>query len=320
MRHLKLFATLSVSLIIGLASCSDDGSQEIRGDDGNPSTGNGNGNNNSPNNQPKINFEETPNDIQQPGDSVTYQVTLQSSTGETNLDKLTMEIMAKNSGGSFTALPEYTKNKDLSPVPTTGTKVGFRLKNEDFENYDSVKAKFTLTDMAENNTVNSHLFGLGEIFRDRYVAAGGDSVIRINHRLTPIQPPDNKFDLYYEENNVTVGYVPGAGSEATIKDDSKDSFTFNRRWATETEASFVKANNSDINYNRPFDLEIQKAYANGTPSSSVINISQGDLIIVKLRSPGNNFALLQIETVAEDQQNPRSSYISFKGRGANIYQ
>ncbi len=324
MKLLKLTFAIFIGLLAGLASCDDNAKQDIRGDDGNPSTGGnggsggGGGGNGATNGDPAIAFEQTPGDVIQKGDSVSFTLTVESSSPQTNLKKLSMEVMAKDAGGLYQALSEYKDSQSFSAVPTTGANFGFRVSNVDFGDFDSVKAQFKLVDEDNQNVTESYVFAIGEIFRDKYFI-GGDSVIPIYHKYTPKQSNSvkTKFDLYYYENNTTQGYVPGAGSKATIADDSKDSSSFNRQWTTETDAEFVKANGAGIDFQRPFDIQIEQAYKNRDPKKTIINISANDLIIVKLRNQGR-FALLKIVDVVDNQSDPTSSFISFKGKGKDI--
>jgi len=316
MKQLKVILPAALmGLMVGLASCDKEAQENLRDDNNGGGDGGGN-----PGSQPEISFIKTPDNIAQSGDSVTFTLTITSSTNSVNLKSLKMEVLRKTTGGTFNAKPGYTKTKQFSNIPKTATTMGFRIKNGDFNSTDSVKAKFTLKDQENKSVAKSKVIALGSIMPDRYVAAGGDTVIEIRHKFTSKQPSDNKFDLYYYENNNTVGYVdPGGGDKATIMDDSPNDSTFNRQWTTTTSASFVKANNADINFNKPFDINVAKAYNQGNSSKSVINIAQDDLIIVKLRNQGR-FALLKIVNVVPDQQNPAASYISFKGKGSDDLQ
>lgn len=325
MKLLKLSFAVFTGLMVGLASCDDDAKQDIRGEDGNPSTGgggsgggNGGGNGGTTNNDPSISFEETPGNVIQKGDSVSFTLTVESSSAQTNLEKLSMEVMAKEAGGLYQALSEYKDSQSFSAVPTTGANFGFRVSNVDFQPFDSVKAEFRLTDKDDQTVTESYIFAVGEIFKDKYFI-GGDSVLPIYHKYTPKASNSVKtqFDLYYYENNTTQGYVPGAGSKVTIADDSKDSSSFNRQWTTKTDAQFVKANGSGIDFQQPFDIQIEQAYKKRDPKKTIINISANDLIIVKLRNQGR-FALLKIVEVVDDQATPTNSYITFKGKGKDI--
>ncbi len=318
MKRLTILFPVFLVFLVGFGCTPDDASRDIRNDNGNPKTDDDNNNNNQTTGDPSITFRNTPAGIAKAGDSVGFRLTLQSSSSEFNLSDLRMEVLRKPVGGAYTALPNYTKEATFSNVPATGTQMGFRLKNEDFNNKDSVKVKFTLNDEADNSKTKEWALALGKLIEDMYKKAGGDTVIPIHHKETTKQPPDNKYDLHHEDN--TTGYVnPGgsAGNEATIADDSQTDSTFERRWTTETSADFVKANGSGINFNEIYDIQLAKAYQNGSPTQTLINLSEGDLIIVNLRDNGG-LALLKIVNVAKDQNNTASSFISFKGKAKDI--
>ena len=315
MKKLTLILAIGLGLAYVLSSC-------VKGDD--LARGGGdNGNGTNPGNpkgteKPKVQIASDPGDFVRINDSVNFQLILNSNSTISTLNKVSMQVFKKESSG-FRDLTQYTKEASKTGRTAAGHTFGFTIKDIDFNSKDSIRVKFTIKATNGKTAEAKHVLVVSRVMRDRVIAAGNDSVIRINHKFTNSQPPDNKFSLKYTSSAYQMGYVEGGqGDSADIADNSPNDSTFTREWTANTSTMFVKANNSDINFNNPLDVQVTAAYDNGSPSSTVSGLKKDDLIVARVRDK-EKYILIKIHRVFEASSNPKDAFIEFKARGKNLY-
>ncbi len=307
---------IGLGLLTGLSSCVD-------GDDsiGGGSSGNGNGGSSGSNeSDPNITIQESPDKFLRPGDSVDFQVLLESNSTVARLNEVTFELFERQPNGEFEVLPGYTRVISKAGIPSSGERFGALLESSEFNSGDTLKAQFTLKNTDGGSATEEQTLILSEFMDDRVLRAGEDSVIRIQHALVDDpNAPQNKFGLFYTANSYQMGYVvSGQAVEADIADDSQTDSTFAKRWRSETATRFVKANDADLNFTYPLDVKVEGAYNAGDPTETVENIQEGDFIIANVRND-DKFILIRITRILEDTENATQRFIQFKATGKDLY-
>ena len=310
---------VGLGLLTGLSSCVD-GDDSIGGGSGGNGNGTGPGGGNNDKSEPVITIQESPEKFLRPGDSVSFQVLLESNSSIERLSEVSFELFQLNSSGEFEILPSYTDTVSKAGIPSSGERFGALLRSTEFNSGDTLKARFTLKNTDGGFTREVDTVIISEFMDDRVLRAGEDSVIRIQHALVDDpNAPLNKFGLFYTANSYQMGYVvSGQAREADIADDSQSDSTFAKRWRSETDTRFVKANNADLNFTYPLDVKVEGAYYAGNPTKTVENIQEGDFIIANVRND-DKFILIRITRVLEDTEDATQRFIQFKGTGKDLY-
>lgn len=303
---------LGFGLISGLSSCVD-GTDDIGGK-GNGNNGGGSGSKKDP----VITIESEPDKFIRAGDSVSYELVLESNSQLTSLKELRFELL-EGIGNNFNALPSYSRTFDKAGIPSSGERFGFLIEST-FSSGDTLKAKFTLENANGASTTKERMLIVSELMDDRVISGAEDSTIIIQHRLIddPNQPK-NEFSLDYSANEYNMGYVTsGQGEEADIADDSQTDSTFAKRWKSKTSTMFVKANEADLNFTYPIDVKVEGAYKAGSPAKVVENIEEDDIIIANVRDE-DKYVVIQIQRVFDSPEKATAKYIQFKATGKNLF-
>ncbi len=309
----KFLLAIGFGVITGLSSCVD-GSDSIGGGSGG---GNGNGGGSDSSN-PKITIQSQPDKFVRAGDSLSYQLLLQSNSQLTSLKEVRFELQ-RLVDGSYKVLPDFTSVIDKSGIPSTGQRFGFVIKNT-FESGDTLRAKFMLENTNGSSTTKTRMLIVSEFMDDRVISSAEDSTIIIQHRfIDNPNEPKNEFSLYYTANLYQMGYVTsGQGQEADIADYSSDTSTFDRRWRSKTQTRFVKANDANLDFTYPLDVKVEAAYKARTPTDVIENISEGDLYIANVRQTGR-YLVIKITEIFDQPEDPTARYIQFKATGKDLF-
>ena len=312
---------IGLGLLTGLSSCVD-GDDSIGGGSGGNGNGTGPGGGNNDKSEPVITIQESPEKFLRPGDSVNFQVLLESNSSIERLSEVSFELFQLNPSGEFEILPSYTDTVSKAGIPSSGERFGALLRSSEFVSGDTLKAQFTLKNTDGGFTREVDTVIISEFMDDRVTwgsFSGPDSIIRIRHALNDDQDePRDKFGLFYTANNYQMGYVVnGLAREADIADDSQTDSTFAKRWRSETATRFVKANNADLNFTYPLDVRVEGAYNAGNPTKTVENIQEGDFIIANVRND-DKFILIRITRILEDTEDATQRFIQFKAAGKDL--
>ncbi len=308
-----LLLAIGFGIMSSLSSCID-GSDDIGGGSGGNNNGGGNGNDPDP----IITIQKGPDKFIRAGDSLNYQLLLESNSQLTSLKEVTFELL-ELVDGEYEALPSYTSVIDKSGIPSTGQRFGF-VAESTFQSGDTLRAKFTLENTNGNKTTKKRMLIVSEFMDDRVISATEDSTIIIQHRLIDNpNAPKNEFSLYYTSNLYQMGYVTsGQGQKADIADFSKSDSTFDKRWRSKTSTRFVKANSADLDFTYPLDVKVATAYKDGSPTDVIENIQEGDLYIANVRQ-SDRYLLIKIQRIFTTPEKATAKFIQFKATGKNLF-
>lgn len=315
-KSLLFLVAVGFGLVSALSGCVD-------GDDSIGGSGNGNGNGGgggSNTSEPQVTIQRGPDKFVRAGDSLDFQVLLESNSTIAQLNEITFELLRLNTNGNYEALPDYTRTISKAGIPSSGERFGALIESGTFASGDTLRAQFTLKNTDGGSTVKRQMIIVSEFMDDRVVSALEDTTLLLNHRfIDDPNEPKNKFSFFYTANFYDMGFVTSGPPDrkADIADFSASDSTYERRVRSKTDTRFVRANDADINFTYPLDVKVEAAYNAGTPTDVIENIQVDDIIIANVRQD-DKFIVIKITQILEDTENATGRFMQFKATGKDL--
>ncbi len=184
----------------------------------------------------------------------------------------------------------------------------------DFEKNDTVYTFMEEINLAGKNSAGSSVTITVSVTDQQDQVGTGTLNIGFGSSETPMKSSGSGMIYnWYSSNASAWDLVNNRSRKAADSDSDKDmvnpsstDWSFKKEWYSKNGTQFVK--NNSFNYNNPTVEAAAAAFSGGSTS---ISVSQGDIIIAKLRG-GSEYAVIKVTEIRETSIENNDDYIKFE--------